>query len=91
MPAFTLGTASQALPDATPQRGPKEHDAPTDMLVAELSQVIAELRRGQDDLRQERDNWRAAHEREQIAHAATQRLLLLRPAMSCGTGRTGDG
>ena len=82
MPAFTLGAASQALPDATPQRGPIEHDATTDMLVAELRQVIAELRRGQDDLRQERDHWRAAHEREQVAHAATQRLLLLRPAMA---------
>ena len=44
IPAFTLGTASQALPDATPQRGPIEHDATTDMLVAELRQVIAELR-----------------------------------------------
>ena len=80
MPAFTLGTASQALPDATPRRGPIEHDATTDMLVAELRQVIAELRRGQDDLRQERDHWRAAHEREQVAHAATQRQLWPRPA-----------
>ena len=37
MPAFTLGTASQAPPDATPQRGPIEHAATTDMLVAECA------------------------------------------------------
>jgi hypothetical protein len=61
-----------ALPDATPQTEQMERDATTDMLVAELRQVIA-------DLRQERDHWRAAHEREQAAHAATQRLLYPRP------------
>ena len=44
-----------ALLGATPQ----ERDATTDMLVAELRQVIADLRRGQEDLRQERDHWRA--------------------------------
>jgi hypothetical protein len=56
--------------------GATEHDATTDILVAELRQVIQDLRRGQDDLRQERDHWRTALEREQAAHAATQRLLL---------------
>jgi len=39
-----------ALLGATPQ----ERDATTDMLVAELRQVIADLRRGQEDLRQMR-------------------------------------
>jgi hypothetical protein len=48
----------------------------TDLLVAELRQVIVDLRRGQEDLRQDRDRWQAAHEREQAAHAATQRLLM---------------
>jgi hypothetical protein len=48
----------------------------TDLLVAELRQVIADLRRGQEDLRHDRDRWQAAHEREQAAHAATQRLLM---------------
>ena len=69
-----------ALPDATPQTGKMERDATTDMLVAELRQVISDLRRGQEDLRQERDHWRATHQREQAAHAATQRLLLPPPA-----------
>ena len=69
-----------AHPDATPHTGPMERDATTDTLVAELRAVIADLRRGQDDLRQERDHWRTAHQREQIAHAATQRLLLPSPA-----------
>jgi hypothetical protein len=125
MPAFTLGTASQAtgcakstilraikagrisatrdelgqwsiepvelfrcfpprvIPSATPataNTAQKERDATTDMLVAELRQVIADLRCGHEDLRQERDHWRTAHEREQAAHAATQRLLLPPPA-----------
>jgi hypothetical protein len=82
-----------ALPDATPQTGPMERDATTDMLVAELRQLIADLRRGQDDLRQERDHWRAAHEREQAAHAATQRLLLPRPATAAerDAPATGEG
>jgi hypothetical protein len=121
MPAFTLGTASQAtgcakstilraikagrisatrddlgqwqiepaelfrvfpalaVPGATPEQPRTERDATTDVLVAELRQVIADLRRGQEDLRQDRDRWQAAHEREQAAHAATQRLLLPPP------------
>ena len=48
-------------------------DVTTDILVAELRQVI-------QDLRQDRDHWRAALEREQAAHAATHRMLLL-PAL----------
>src|SRR5262249_27259372 len=52
----------------------------TDIMVAELRQVIQALERGQDDLRQERDHWRTALEREQATHAATQRFLLL-PAL----------
>jgi hypothetical protein len=70
-----------ALP-ATPATGDQaqiERGATTDVLVAELRQVIADLRRGQDDLRQERDRWREALEREQAAHSATQRLLLPPP------------
>jgi hypothetical protein len=42
-------------------------------------------------MRQERDHWRAAHEREQIAHAATQRLLLLRPAMAAARDAPATG
>jgi hypothetical protein len=68
------------VPGATPQTAATERDATTDALVAELRALIADLRRGQDDLRQERNHWRTAHEREQIAHAATQRLLLPSPA-----------
>jgi hypothetical protein len=62
-----------AIPGATLQTPPIERDATTDMLVAELRQVIS-------DLRQDRDRWREALEREQVAHAATQRLLLPSPA-----------
>jgi hypothetical protein len=62
-----------AIPGATPQTPPIERDATTDMLVAELRQVIS-------DLRQDRDHWRTALEREQVANAATQRLLLPAPA-----------
>jgi hypothetical protein len=68
-----------ALP-ATAEAAPMERDATTDVLVAELRQVIPDLRRELEDLRQERDRWQAAHEREQAAHAATQRLLLPPPA-----------
>src|SRR5262249_53852516 len=65
---------------ATGEQAQIERDATTDVLVAELRQIITDLRRGQEDLRQERDHWRAAHEREQAAHAATQQLLLPGPA-----------
>jgi hypothetical protein len=65
---------------ATGNQAQIERGATTDVLVAELRQVIADLRRGQDDLRQERDHWRSALEREQAVHAATQRLLLPLPA-----------
>jgi hypothetical protein len=53
-----------ALPTtpATAQPAQIERDATTDVLVAELRQVIADLRRDQDDLRQERDRWREALE-----------------------------
>jgi hypothetical protein len=76
-----------ALPGATAQTSPIERDATTDVLVAELRQVITDLRRGQEDLRQERDKWQAAHEREQAAHAATQRLLLPPPETQRRQGR----
>ena len=69
-----------AVPGATPAQPQTERDATTDVLVAELRQVITDLRRGQEDLRQERDRWREALEREQVAHASTQRLLLPPPA-----------
>ena len=91
-PALALPGATAA----TPEQPRTERDATTDVLVAELRQVIADLRRGQEDLRQERDRWQAAHEREQ-AHAATQRLLLPPPetvskqdATATGEGRAPD-
>jgi hypothetical protein len=82
-----------ALPGATAQTSPIERDATTDVLVAELRQVITDLRRGQEDLRQEHDKWQAAHEREQAAHAATQRLLLPPPetAIERDATATGEG
>ena len=81
-PALAIPGAETAVAahNATAENTPMARDATTDVLVAELRQVIADLRHGQDDLRQERDRWREALEREQAAHAATQRFLLPAPA-----------
>jgi len=86
-PLIVLPGATPATPDTTA----RERDATTDILVASLRATIDALTSERDFLRTTLVNEQATHAATQVAHAATQRLLLPAPVKPVKQGATPAG